>query len=386
MKLKTKEPSKPMRGAGVYDMNITLPYNFTPRTYQQPLLKALNPVYKGDKQKKKMILDKKGKPIVVRDALKRACLVWHRRSGKDITCLNYLISQMWNRVGGYYYFLPEYNQGRKVMWDGIEQDKAKQPFKYMGHFPDELLPKNGRNNQEMKITMKNGSIFQIIGTDRYDSVMGTNPVGCIFSEFSLQDPWAWEYISPILAENEGWAIFNFTPRGMNHAFKLFNEVQDNPNWFTEVLTVDETRRDDGTPVITEEMLQAERERGATEAFIRQEYYCDFTASSENRLISLDLILESKQRSYHQSVYGIAPKILGVDVAEGEVEGDSHAMIKRQGLQAFDLVVRKDCDTMVWANQVSNEILKWKPDAVFVDGIGVGAGVVARLKNSWVIRK
>jgi len=32
----------------------------------------------------------------------------------------------------------------------------------------------------------------------------------------LQDPRAWDFIRPILAENGGLAVFNFTPRGANH--------------------------------------------------------------------------------------------------------------------------------------------------------------------------
>jgi len=312
-------------------MNITLPYNFTPRPYQRPVLNALD----HDKN--------------------RALCVWHRRSGKDITYLNFMIKRMFERVGAYYYFLPEYNQGRKILWDGINRDG----FPYMNYFPKEII--KSKNGQEMKITVINGSLFQIIGTDRFDSVMGTNPIGCVFSEYSLQNPLAWDYIRPILTENRGWAIFNFTPRGMNHAFKLYNEVQNNPSWFCELLTIDDTKREDGTPVVTTDMVEEERNSGMSEAMIRQEYYCDFTASSENRLIPLDTIIAAESRSYHSSIYARAPRILGVDVAEGEVEGDKHAMIKRQGLQAFDLVSRKDCDTMVWASQVSNEILKWRPE-------------------------
>jgi len=203
---------------------------------------------------------------------KRGVCVWHRRAGKDKTYLNYLAKEMVRRVGIYYYFFPTYNQGKKILWDGIDRTG----FKYMDHIPAALREKTSQ--QEMKIVLKNNSIFQIIGTDNIDSIMGTNPIGCVFSEFSLQNPAAWDYIRPILTENGGWAIFNFTPRGRNHAYLLYEMASHNPDWYCEMLTVDDTKREDGTPVITPEMVQAEREAGMSEELVQQEFYCSFDAA------------------------------------------------------------------------------------------------------------
>ena len=59
----------------------------------------------------------------------------------------------------------------------------------------------------MKIRFTNGSLLQIVGSDNFDSLMGTNPQGVVFSEYALQDPRAYQYIRPILAANDGWAVF-----------------------------------------------------------------------------------------------------------------------------------------------------------------------------------
>jgi len=280
---------------------------------------------------------------------------------------------MAQRVGAYYYFFPTYNQGRKALWEGI--DKAG--FPHMGHFPIEL--QQSKDKQQMFWKMVNGSIFQIVGTDDFDNVMGTGPVGCVFSEYSLQNPKAWDHFRPILVENGGWAIFNFTPRGLNHAHRLYYDNKENPAWFTQLLTAD-TAIHNGKRIVTDEMIEVERASGMSEAMIQQEFYCDFTASVEGRLIPLEVIEEAALRSYTEHTVLHSPKLLGVDVAEGEVEGDNHAIIKRKGLQAFDLEVCNSRDTMWLANRVSHIIYDWKPDAVFVDAVGVGAGVVARLKE------
>lgn len=174
---------------------------------------------------------------------------------------------MQQNVGIYYYFYPTYTQGKKALWEGIGKDG----FRYINHFPKELL--DGKpNDTEMKIRYKNGSLFQIIGTEDIDRVVGTNPRGCVFSEYSLQSPKAWEYIRPILRENGGWAIFNYTPRGKNHGFDLFEMASKNPSWFVQRLTIFDTK------VLTEVDIQEERDAGMTEDMIQQEFYCSFTAA------------------------------------------------------------------------------------------------------------
>ena len=225
-----------------------IPFNFQPRPYQLPFLKAFD------------------------EGIKRFIQVWPRRSGKDKVDLNLMIREMAKTAGIYYYFYPTYSQGKKALWDGVGKDG----FRYIHHFPKELI--DGQpNNSDMKIKFKNGSLFQVIGTDNIDSIVGTNPRGCVFSEFSLQNPKAWNFIRPILAENGGWAVFNFTPRGKNHAYKLHEMAKkDETNWFQQLLTVDDTK------VLSQEILDQEKaemhaQYGDDSLFL-QEYYCSYTAS------------------------------------------------------------------------------------------------------------
>ena len=222
---------------------ITIPHNYTPRPYQESLFDCIANGYR------------------------RAVAVWCRRSGKDKTLINLIIKEAMKRVGVYYYFFPTYNQGRKVMWDGIDRDG----FKYMDHIPPELRD-GDPNKAEMKQRLINGSLFQIIGTDNIDAIMGTNPVGCVFSEYALQNPAAWDLIRPILAENGGWAVFNYTPRGRNHGFILYEMAKNNPEWFCELLTADDTG------AVTPQIIQAEREAGMSEEMIKQEFFCSFEAA------------------------------------------------------------------------------------------------------------
>lgn len=195
---------------------------------------------------------------------------------------------MLEKVGSYYYFFPTYEQGRKILWEGIDKDG----FKFLDHIPKELRVRT--DNQQMVIELKNDSIFRVVGTDRVDAIVGTNPFGCIFSEYALQNPIAWGYIRPILAENGGWAVFNYTSRGKNHGWDLYNYAKDRKDWFVQILKADETG------VFTPEQLEEEKEQYILEdgddLRFQQEYMCSFEGAVQGSYYGKILqIVEAKKQ-------------------------------------------------------------------------------------------
>jgi phage terminase large subunit len=224
-------------------MTIQVPFNFTPRDYQKPFYNALKQGYK------------------------RMVIMWNRRSGKDKTCIAIIAKEMIKRVGTYFYVFPTYAQGKKVLWNG----RDKEGFRFIEHIPKSLW--KTVDNTAMRIELKNGSVFQIVGSDNIDSLVGTNPIGIVFSEYSLQNPDVWSFLRPILDENDGWAIFNFTPRGENHAKGLYDMAKNSVNWFTSLLTVEDTKT---VPIEKLEQIRLEyiAEHG-DDALFYQEFYCSF---------------------------------------------------------------------------------------------------------------
>lgn len=209
---------------------------------------------------------------------KRAALKWHRRAGKDSAALHCMSVAMQQRVGVYMYMLPTLRQGRKVIWENIDSEGRRMLDAFPGwDNPGGPGVVEHIRHDEMCITLKNGSRLYITGSDSYDAVVGSNPVAIVMSEFAIANPAAWSYFAPILSENNGWAVFIWTPRGHNHASDLYDAVESDPRWFTQTLTVDDTQREDGTAVITEEAIQLERDAGMDEAHIQQEYYCSESA-------------------------------------------------------------------------------------------------------------
>lgn len=221
---------------------ITIPYNFEPREYQKAVYNALA----------------SGK--------KRGIVVWHRRAGKDKLFINLLAREAFTRVGTYFYILPFYTQARKIIWEGMD----KTGFRFIDHFPAPLVTR--KDNQQMVLELANGSFIRMLGSDNIDSIVGTNPIGVIFSEFSLHKIAAWNYLRPILLENDGWALFNGTPRGKNHFWEMLKAAEKDPKWFISVKTIDDTG------VMTEEQVEEEIANGMPRELALQEFYCSFDAA------------------------------------------------------------------------------------------------------------
>lgn len=190
------------------------------------------------------------------------------------------------RVGNFWYMLPEYSQARKSMWDAVNPHTGKKRIDEA--FPHELR-RTTRNN-EMIIEFHNGSTFQLVGSDNFDSLVGSPPVGLVFSEYALANPAAWGLLRPILLENGGWAGFNSTPRGKNHFKNLCDmaaesmRLEENGDvstdgWFYSSLTNDDTLVFSPAQM-QDELREMQSDHG--EAYGRslwlQEYYVSFDAA------------------------------------------------------------------------------------------------------------
>jgi len=220
---------------------------FKPREYQEGIINALE-----------------------RDNFKKIFTIWPRRSGKDFTIFNLVIKAALRRVGSYFYCLPTFKQARLVIFDSITIDGKR----FLDFIPSELVYK--KNVQEMKITLINGSIIQFIGSDTYDtSLVGTNPVMVIFSEYALADDRAYKFVRPILNANDGVVIVCSTPRGHNHFHDLYQIAKHSPEWYCQKLTIDDTAH------ISVEQIKREIHNGEmSEELARQEYWTDFSMGIE----------------------------------------------------------------------------------------------------------
>ena len=130
-------------------MEITIPNNWAPRDYQRKLW------------------------CFMENGGKRAVEVGHRRWGKDDVALHFTATQLLEHPANYWHMLPIYAQARKVVWNAVNPRTGKKRI-------DEAFPEPIRSrtsNQEMLIEFKNGSSWQLVGSDNYNTLVGTPPLG-----------------------------------------------------------------------------------------------------------------------------------------------------------------------------------------------------------------
>jgi phage terminase large subunit len=230
---------------------IVLPHNWRPRLYQRKLWDYLE------------------------SGGKRAIEIAHRRWGKDDLCLHWSACAAMQRGGSYWHLLPEYSQARKAIWTAVNPHTGLRRI-------DEAFPKEIRettNETEMFVRLRNGSTWQVIGSDNYSSLVGTPPCGLTFSEWARANPASWGFLAPIVLENNGWAVFISTPLGRNHAHSMLEMAQRDPAWFAEISTVADTGA-----ISLDAVEQQRREyhalfgEDAGDAMIQQEYWCSFSAA------------------------------------------------------------------------------------------------------------
>jgi phage terminase large subunit len=191
-----------------------------------------------------------------------AVIVAHRRAGKTVACVNELIKAALlcdKRDGRFAYAAPLYTQAKDVAWTYLKRFTAP-------------VPGVAYHESELRVDFPNSARVRLYGMDNYDRMRGLYLDGVILDEIADAHPRAiTEVIRPILADRRGWAAYLGTPKGRNHFWEIWNQAQDNPDWFTLRLKASETG------ILPAEEL-ADMRRGMTEDQYAQELECDFTAA------------------------------------------------------------------------------------------------------------
>lgn len=179
------------------------------------------------------------------------------------------------RPANYWHMLPLATQVRKAIWTAVNPKTGRKRI-------DEAFPREIRRatrDHEMQIEFVNGATWQALGSDNFQSAIGSSPAGIVYSEWAQADPSARGYLRPILAENHGWQLYITTPRGKNHAHKTHEAAKRNPDCFAQILTAEQTGVFSAATLAAE--LQAYIDDYGEEfgrALYEQEYLCSFNAA------------------------------------------------------------------------------------------------------------
>ena len=293
-------------------------------------------------------------------------LVCHRRFGKTVGSVNHLIKMavMCKRdAPNFAYVAPYRNQAKLIAWQ------------YVKHYTS-VIPGMKINESELFVEFPaqkagwQGARIYIIGADHPDALRGIYLDGVVLDEYANIKRELWdEVLRPALADREGWAVIIGTPAGQNQFYEMYQRAQREPTWYSCMYRVDESG------VLPPEEVE-DMKRDMTDMAIRQELYCDFSASASDIVIPIDLVTESAARNLTESDVVGQPVVLGVDVAR--FGDDSTVITARKGLHCIRQHTFRGLDSMAVAERVIDAMRQYEPDAVFIDVGNMGAGVVDRL--------
>lgn len=248
---------------------MQIPEHFSPRVYQVEALGALESM------------------------VEIAVLCWARRAGKDMTSFAYGVKKMVEMPMNVVLVFPTKDQGKTSFWENIENDG----WKTIDHIPAALIAR--RDNSNMRIILKNGSTFQVLGATDPEALRGANGKIYILSEFVDIMAGVMDVIRPITAVNGGQIIIISTPKidGISGAsFKMYFDramkiwTSGSKTQYASIVTADEYL----TPEVLESLRQECIDKYGNDFLWRQEYKCDWGQVSASSYYGNALSLAEKR--------------------------------------------------------------------------------------------
>lgn len=285
-----------------------------------------------------------------------AVLVCHRRAGKTVATVNDLIRRAVEcdrPAPRYAYIAPLFRQAKDIAWDYLKR--------YTAPIPGSVI-----NEGELRVDLPGERRIRLYGADNPDSLRGLYLDGVVIDEPAQMKPALWqEVLRPALADRGGFAVFIGTPKGRNWFYDLYRRAEKEEAWFTLSLPASRSGilRAPEITALTQDMAPA---------LIAQEMECSFEAPDRMQFVPPALLAAASERPATRT----GARVMGVDVARF---GDDRSVILVRNETLEHLRVLRGVDTMQTAALVSEEAERWRPQAIFVDGAGVGGGVVDRLR-------
>ena len=208
--------------------------------------------------------------------------------------------------------------------------------------------------------------------ERSEAFAGTheNHVLVLFDEASAIADGIWEVVEGAMTSGECvWLAFGNATRNTGRFRECWRKFRH--RWIT--------RRVDARIAKMANKVQIEKwieDYTEDSDFVRIRVRGVFPRAGSNQFIGEDIVYEARRRKAEG--YKQAPKIFGVDVAR--FGGDQSVILVRQGSKIHEVKSFRDLDTMQLASKVGEAIEQHEPRTVFIDGVGVGGGVVDRLKE------
>ncbi|OCR86693.1 hypothetical protein CFT13S00388_07945 [Campylobacter fetus subsp. testudinum] len=232
--------------------------------------------------------------------------------------------------------------------------------------------------QEKKLTcLKTGNILHMESAERPENLEGLSYELIILNEAGiiLKNADLWEKsIRPMLLDKpHSKAIIGGVPKGKNKFFDLCNKgLKGEKDWeHFQFTTFDNPLLDkSGIKQLIDEL------GGESSDVVKQEIYGEFVDGTSNMLLSID---ELERAMARVDTDDSGERVWALDVAR---YGDDFSVLsKRRGYFVWNIHKFPQQSTEELANKVYKDYLssEERPNAIFIDTTGVGAGVFDKLE-------
>lgn len=196
----------------------------------------------------------------------------------------------------------------------------------------------------------------------------------IFDEASAISDKIWEVAEGALTDMNTeiiWMTFGNPTRSSGRFRECWGKFKN--RWFTKQL---DTRTVEGVNLA--QIQEWIDDYGIDSDFVKVRVLGLFPRAGTMQFIASDLVQTARTREANYTVYD--PIVIGVDVAR--FGDDETVIVIRRGRDARTIpwIVLRQADNMKVANTVAELIDKYQPDATFIDGGGVGGGVIDILRS------
>lgn len=198
----------------------------------------------------------------------RNVLVVHRRWGKTIVAIVFLLYKALINKWSYWYIAPYRSQAKQIAWEAL--------LKIC-----ENIPWVEKNVSELKATLPNWSTITLFGADNQEALRWLDLRWVILDEYKdISSSLYSEIIAPMVnAYKDGWVTYIWTPWGKNQFYDIYQRAIKNPeDWYSAYLDIYTTG------LLDEEQLARAKEEGTDElgddSAFRQEYLLDWDVSAK----------------------------------------------------------------------------------------------------------
>ena len=180
----------------------------------------------------------------------------------------------------------------------------------------------------------------------------------------------WQYIDPAMTTKGAmWVAFGNPTRNTGRFFECFNRFKH--RWVTRQIDSRTCKQADKATI--QSWIE---DYGEDSDYVRVRVKGQFPRASDRQFISSEIV--HRATKYEAKGWEVQPKLMGVDVAR--FGDDQSVILIRQGRKVVSIKRYREMEVSKLAVLVVEAANEEKPNAIFIDSVGIGAGVVDMVRR------